>query len=666
MAEDLNQRKKDLDEIKKKIDAIEKDKANYDKRTNDNLRLKAKYQREVNKLREEEATLAEEIANAETTSASSVRELNKLAAKNVRLAKTKAAIILRSVGLESKSPDFIKKATLATEQNIKSGYTALEKLRQEAISTFQTDPEAFDLEDFQSKLEEIKGDIDMSADGADELLKSIDLIDNQFEGAADESEKIKNLLESELPFLDTLNGLQEGLENIVTIIQTPLALFAVAFAGFLKVAKDAVGAVKEVRDELGTSVMDSAKLAMNMKLASIQATILGGKGEDAASAVKALAEFTGRTDNLSFSASQNFGKLAAFTGASAESLAKAVEFTRLAGGFTRDRAIDELLALEALTDAEGVLSSQVFEDVADSAQNSALFFGKTADEIGRAAIEMRKLGIGASALQSVAESILDLETSIGKEFELQVLFGKRINLDRARQLAFQRKGVELAQELKRQLGGQFELNKANFAQVQALTSGLGLTQEQIQKLIQGQDVFNDKAKESSGIFKFIIDNAIFLGIVVGGIVGLLGSIGPAILAGFGLVKTAARNALAVGKTIGIGIGAGAAAGGTLGVAAKAVFGGEPKMENMEAVGVTRKGVLDGQGIGANLSLGDNVFLAADKRTQNQLDFHTAEQTKEVRENTRAVNEAKVAIVSAVNEVKNSNQKIQVALNNIVR
>ena len=68
-------------------------------------------------------------------------------------------------------------------------------------------------------------------------------------------------------------------------------------------------------------------------------------------------------------------------------------------------------------------------------KESALFFGKSVKEIANATKEMRKLGIEASALTSVAEALLDLESSISKEFELQILFGKNINLNKARELA---------------------------------------------------------------------------------------------------------------------------------------------------------------------------------------------------------------------------------------
>lgn len=662
MAEDLNQRKKDLDDIKKKIDDIEKNQANYDKRTNDNLRLKAKYQREVNRLREEEANLAEEIANSEKASTSSVKELNKLAAKNVRLAKTKAAIILRSIGLESKSPDFIKKATLATAENIEQGYTALEKLRQEAIETFQTDPEAFNLEEFQSRIEEIKNNIDMSKKGADELAASVDAINTQFEGAADSVEDIKAMLDSELPFFDSLDDIQKKIEDFSTILGSPQALVAAGLGLLVKLGKDAFEAIKGVRTELGTSVIDSAKLAMNMKLASVQATLLGGNGEEAANAIKSLAEFTGRVDNLSATASQNFGRLAAFTGASAESLAKTLELTSLASGFTKDRALDELLALEALTDSEGVLSSQVFEDVADSAENSALFFGKTADEIGKAAIEMRKLGVGASALERISESILDLETSIGNEFQVQLLLGNGINLNRARQLAFDRDAVGLAEEIKRQLSGQFELNKLNFAQVKAITDFIGLSQVEIQKLIQGQDIFNEKASLSSRIFDFLKQNIISVGIVAGGLVGLLGSIGAAILSGFGLVTLAAASIKAsLGAILKTTLG-GAAIGGSLG-AITSQFMDEPRMENFE---VTRKGVLDDQGIGVNASLGDNVFLAADKRTQVEFNKFAEKIVKKLDVVQGEINKGTTTTSQGLSSIAGESRKTNQAIGNIQR
>ena len=120
---------------------------------------------------------------------------------------------------------------------------------------------------------------------------------------------------------------------------------------------------------------------------------------------------------------------------------------------SKEKSVADLTSLEALAEQEGVLKSQVFDDVAQSAKDQALFFGKSAKEIGKAAVAMRKLGIEASALNSLAESLLDLESSISSEFELQQLFGKNINLNKAREAAFNRDASALSREIKMQLGG---------------------------------------------------------------------------------------------------------------------------------------------------------------------------------------------------------------------
>ena len=112
--------------------------------------------------------------------------------------------------------------------------------------------------------------------------------------------------------------------------------------------------------------------------------------------------------------------IASTIGASAESMGTLLEFTLMANNGSQEKALADIKSLEAIAKQENLLGSQVFDDVASSAKESALFFGKSVKEIANATKEMRKLGIEASALTSAAEALLDLESSISKEFELQI------------------------------------------------------------------------------------------------------------------------------------------------------------------------------------------------------------------------------------------------------
>ena len=328
-----------------------------------------------------------------------------------------------------------------------------------------------------------------------------------------------------LPFLDKLDDLQAGAETIMGMLGN-VKLLGLALAGLvLKAITDFAMQAKEVRQNLSASAKDSFALSVDMTTASKAAFLMGGDTEKASQAIQSLAQNMGRVPQLSQASAAQFGVIASLSGATADSVATIAELNALATGQSVDKSIADLKSLEAISKQAGVLKSGVFEDVAQAAKDQALFFGKSAEEIAKAAVEMRKLGIEANALNALAESLLDLESSINSEFELQVLFGKSINLNRARSLAMQRDGVGLATEIRQQLGGQFDLNKANFAQVKALTDAFGLSQEQLQKVIQGQDIFNSKADEAekgamSLTAKFGALGALLVGIA-GAIVGTL-------------------------------------------------------------------------------------------------------------------------------------------------
>ncbi len=611
-AKDLKAAKQELEKIKSLQDDITKNSARYNKEGI----LGVKAHRDLVKLKGKELSLADAIEKIEKSSKEArqqqvkdIKERNNLAKRANKLAKDSKSLLLEGLGINARSTSLIDAANTARKNgNIEQsrGYSALEKLRQDSIDQLQDG--TFITEEFDDKVKDLKEQFGEFLDDAD-----FDDMVGGFDAARKDSQKITDALGANLPFFDQIDSLKNKLKDFSDIFLNPITLAGVALGFAVKKIGDFVVKAKELRQELGTTAIDSAVLSSQMSSASLGMGALLGDGQKARDAVKALAENMGRVPQLSASTAREFGNIAALSGASAENLGSLLELQTLVAGGASDQAVAQLKAVEAIAESEGLLKSKVFDDVASAAKDSALFFGKSAVEIARATKEMRKLGIETNALNRIADSILDLESSISSEFELQTLFGKTINLNKAREAAFNRDSAGLAKEIKMQLGGQFDLNKANFAQVKSLTDAFGLTQEELQKIIQGQDVFNNKAKEGNQVFDFIKGNATALGIIVGGLVGLLSAIGPGILAGFGFVKTAAKNAAKSLAIVGGSSIAGAAVGGKLGSMASS------RMENFE---VSRKGVNDGQGIGVNASLGDNMFIAADKRTQETLDLHT--------------------------------------------
>ena len=526
-----------------------------------------------------------------------------------KLANSSKATLLQMLGIHAKDLSLVKAANDARrdgDYEQAEGFNAMEALRQEAIA--QLEEGNFVQEEFNSKVDELKEKYKDVIPG-----DAFDKFQDNFESAGKNADAIANALNANIPFLDKVDDLKQKAEDFTAILSSGPAIALAAVGLLVKAVTDFVMQAKEARQELGITAGSAFALSADMSTAAAAGKAFGGDSEKASEAVKSLAMSMGRVPKLSQASAFEFGRIASLSGASAESLATIVELQALSQGISQDKAIDDLASLEALAESEGVLKSQVFDDVASAAKDQALFFGKSAVEIGKAAVEMRKLGIEASALNSLAESLLDLESSISSEFELQLLFGKNINLNKAREAAFNRDSATLAKEIKMQLGGQFDLNTANAAQVKALTDGFGLSAEQIQKVIQGQDIFNSKTEEAekgamSLTTKFVILGAVLVGIA-GAIIGAL-TLGTGVAAS---LKGAAAGGIG-GAIIGGGLGA---------LAASAT----PKMEDAS---IQRKSV-GSMEPDATFSLGDAASINVSKSTQDAINLEMGKLVKVIRE-----------------------------------
>jgi hypothetical protein len=161
-----------------------------------------------------------------------------------------------------------------------------------------------------------------------------------------------------------------------------------------------------------------------------------------------------------------------------------------------------------------------------------------------AAKQAASMGLSLDATSSVAESLLDWETSIAKEQEASVILGRSINLDKARQLAYSGDLAEVMTEVKNQAGGEAEFAKMSVVQRQALGDAIGLSGANLAEFVKTQDASN-KA-QSSGVGKWAMWGAIILG-VLGAIAGAL------IITGVGL---GILGGMATGAVIGGALGAG--------------------------------------------------------------------------------------------------------------
>jgi hypothetical protein len=123
---------------------------------------------------------------------------------------------------------------------------------------------------------------------------------------------------------------------------------------------------------------------------------------------------------------------------------------------TRDNATNIKNSIDYLGNIHKIAPAAIAADLADNTELFALYAKKGGGNIIRAAIAAKELGMGLSEVGSIANKLLDIESSIAAEMEVSILLGRQINLDKARQLALTNDLDGMMEEITNQLGNQNE------------------------------------------------------------------------------------------------------------------------------------------------------------------------------------------------------------------
>jgi len=232
-----------------------------------------------------------------------------------------------------------------------------------------------------------------------------------------------------------------------------------------------------------------------------------------------------------------------FSGVTAENQAKILG----AMAATSDASLEVLNSQMKAYKQAGVPFKAIMDDVAGNTEHFAKFAKDGGANIFEAAKRAKELGVSLGDVASISNSLLQFESSIEKQMEAQVLLGKNISLDKARQLAFTGDQAGMMDEIVKQVGGEAEFNNLNVIQRKALADSVGLSVERMSALVRAEE--QNAAAADKTRSKYIAMGAILgalIGLVVGGLT--LGTALPAALGAMG------AGALA-GGAIGVGIGA---------------------------------------------------------------------------------------------------------------
>lgn len=276
------------------------------------------------------------------------------------------------------------------------------------------------------------------------------------------------------------------------------ALLAIAkflFNQFIKADEKIV----DLQKNFSLSREEATKLKNEFGGAVLEGDLLGITFKENLEAAKALNKALGGTAIIfDKEANKAAAELQSRLGVSAESTGELSKLAFATGKPLKNLAITSAEQLRSAEKEFGIRLNlkNVLEDAGKITGQTRLNLDKFPGGLTKAVSVAKSLGVEMDAIAGAAGQLLDFQTSIEKEMEAELLLGRNLNLEAARQAALVGDQEGLMRELVREAGSLEELQNMNVIQQQALAAALGLSVDQLSdQVLNGEALAAQKDEE---------------------------------------------------------------------------------------------------------------------------------------------------------------------------
>jgi hypothetical protein len=121
----------------------------------------------------------------------------------------------------------------------------------------------------------------------------------------------------------------------------------------------------------------------------------------------------------------------------------------------------------------------ILKEVNNMSASLKLSLGGSGDAMARSAVQAKQFGINLKQAESIANSLLDFESSIESELSAELITGKSLNLEKARGLALSGDAAGAAAAMLEQVGSAAEFGEMNVLQQQDLAKAMGMQKDEL-------------------------------------------------------------------------------------------------------------------------------------------------------------------------------------------
>ena len=413
--------------------------------------------------------------------------------------------IEEGASIDMSSYNQLKQKIALNEDLISQEFSKLSPLEQQLLITQQNTKELKKQQEVRKAEESLQKNIESRLGLAGKLAKSLGAIPGiggaAAEAMAEVTEEIQKQVEAtgQLPSRwktfsmiagKTFKGIEKNLTDPAVII-----------TGLVSIFKELDSSGEKFSRSMNMSYEDSIKFRNNISAVS---GVTKGQLLDSISAV---GDQLGSNASITEKDAATFTRLRELAGLTNEEL-MGMQSISLANGKSLKNNTNQFLAQAKATAAtNGVVLNEkkLLADVGKISAATTLSLGKNPKELAKAAATAKSLGMEMSKLEDIAGGLLDFESSIENELSAELLTGKDLNLEKARQLALNNDIAGMAEEINKQIGTSADFTKMNRIQQEALAKSVGMNREELAQTLFTQEQLKGLSADEAADKQALLD-----------------------------------------------------------------------------------------------------------------------------------------------------------------
>ena len=279
-----------------------------------------------------------------------------------------------------------------------------------------------------------------------------------------------------------------------------------AIIALAKGAMEASNNINDIQKATGISYMSARRLQAEFAIVAINTSKAYVNSVELNKSFAALTESTGLLLDYSGDTLVTMTGLTKQMGLSAEAGAQLSLLASMQSSDT-ESVLDNVDATVNAVNKQNktaISLKQIYGDISSASKAIVVSLGMSPELLAEAATQARALGTNLAGVDAIAESLLNFEQSIEAELSAELLTGKQINLEKARQLALDNDLAGLAEEIKDNTALTESFASGNRIQQKALADALGMSRDELAGMVyqqelmsMGQDKFIEKYGEQA-------------------------------------------------------------------------------------------------------------------------------------------------------------------------